>query len=164
MTSEGDDLDVPTQHTPHPVDHAIQGPISFDEPLLLVDNPMTMHSPTTGIDESISDSEVTFVKAVRPPCTLPCPGHILYFTSGQTPHSDYPHVLHNTVHPPWDYTCRNGIMALHSSSCTKMTQGEKACSSCADLESNKTLVGIKHRMMYRVHENAPYAYHSSTLR
>lgn len=128
--------------------------ISINHPTTSVDTPSM-----TGIEDTFND-EIIFIKTTKPPRTLTCPGYVLHFPPGQTPHSDYPHTLHDAVHPPWDYASRNGVMVLYSSSCTKTACGWKACSSYADLEWNKILIGIKNRMKDGIHENAPYAYHS----
>lgn len=88
-----------------------------------------------------------------------CPGHVLTFPSGQTPHSAYPFLLHDQANLPWTYEYQNQTMVLRSSSCKGSTVSAKACSSCAALESNPHLIGIKHRLKHGVHENAPYAYH-----
>lgn len=158
---EGDRCGVPESSMPSPVAQDPHGSMYTEGPSISIDLPTTSaDTPSmTGIEDTFND-EIIFIKTTKPPRTLTCPGYMLHFPSGQTPHSDYPHALHDAVHPPWDYASRNGVMILRSSSCTKTARGRKACSSCADLESNKILIGIKNRMKDGVHENAPYAYHS----
>lgn len=109
--------------------------------------------------EDVSDNEITYIKTTTQTQKHPCPGYILHFPPGQTPHTNYPHGLHDIVHPPWNYACQDGTMVLHASSCAKTVRGAGACQSCAALGSNKTLIGIKHRLKHGVHENAPFAYH-----
>lgn len=124
------------------------------------DRETMLHGPIKTIRTSSPDTEIVYVRTIKPSrrgCHR-CPGHILAFPPGQTPHSSYPFLLHETTNLPWTYECQQRTMILRSTSCTGDVS-EGACRSCKDLDENRNLLGIKHRIEHGVHENAPFAQH-----
>lgn len=109
-------------------------------------------------EEDSSNIDIVFVKTVKPVRNPACPGHILTFPPGETPNSSYPFMLHDTMNLPWDYECRRGTMILRALSCTGTALHHEQCKPCSKLETNHTLLSIKHRIKNGVHENAPFAY------
>ena len=89
-----------------------------------------------------------------------CKGYILAFSDGKSPHTSYPFALHDTLILPWDYSLRNGVMALFSRTCvTFVNEGAQSCPKCQLLRGNEMLENILRRIDEGVHENAGYAYY-----
>ena len=89
-----------------------------------------------------------------------CEGYILAFSNGKSPHTSYPFALHDTLVLPWDYSLRNGVMALFSRACVTLVNARgQTCAPCQQLRDNKALENILTRMNEGVHENAGYAYY-----
>lgn len=112
------------------------------------------NTPPRPVDE---ENDFVFVESVKQ--HFLCKGHLLKFPPGETPHSSYPYMLHDTVSLPWSFQVWDGIMALRASSCTgKATSKSPSCRPCSDLQTNFNLLSIKHHIDHGVHENAPFAY------
>ena len=89
-----------------------------------------------------------------------CKGYTFTFSDEKSPHTSYPFALHDTLVPSWDYSLRNGIIALFSQACLMFIhEGGKSCRPCQLLWENKILEKNSHLNQWRVHGNAGYAYY-----
>ena len=69
-----------------------------------------------------------------------CKGYILAFSDGKSP---YPFALHDMLVLPWDYSLRDGVMALFSQACLVFTRdGRQSCGPCQLLRKNTILENI----------------------
>jgi hypothetical protein len=113
--------------------------------------------------EVINVDTFEFEDTLRQPKTSVylCKGYALAFPDGQSPHDSYPFALHSQLELPWDYSVRNGRMALFARSCTRsVNDGINSCRVCQNLFKNKTLEGILTRLEEGVNENLAFSYHS----
>ena len=89
-----------------------------------------------------------------------CQGYTLCFPAGKSPCTAYPFGLHDAHALPWDFSIENGIMTLFARTCIGFPSGtERLCQSCLDLLKNKSLEGIRTRLVDGVHQNAQFLYH-----
>lgn len=162
ISSQSPDVRLDTNEHEHDIPHSsTKGPSAGSDP-------PTRLSTHSGSDLSaevivISDNDEENIVGVYSKHSGPrrrCPGYVLTFPPGQTPHSSYPYALHDTTRLPWGYEVVNDTMILRPPTCTGKAQGDTCCKACGSLETNEALIGIKNRSKNGVHENAPFAYHS----
>ncbi|KAF8802080.1 hypothetical protein BYT27DRAFT_7226487 [Phlegmacium glaucopus] len=138
-----------------------QDPANFDDKTFNQDdlweeeiNPCLKRILGWGTDEKRSDAVMSdsfeFEDSLGPTKASEnlCKGYVLTLSDGKSPHTSYPFALHDTLVLPWDYSLRNGMMALFSWTCITFVNAK-----------NKTLEKILTRINEGVHENAGYAYY-----
>ena len=97
---------------------------------------------------------------------VPCVGYKLKLPESQSPFASYPFLLHATKDLSWKVIVSTEKLVLWSNRCTGHGQSIKkgkevkllACTFCSSLNTDTTVMGIRHRTLDGAHEHTPWGY------
>ena len=141
----------------------------ISEPVLIVGQSQEPNSPISEpfslqIFEIEDDTPTLSHKIAKP--EVPCLGYELKLPESHSPFASYPFLLHTMKDLPWKVVASTEKLVLWSNRCTGHGQSSKkgkevkphACTFCSSLDTDTTIMGIRHRTLDGAHENTPWGY------